>query len=102
MDVEEYVRQHLAAGEDENAIIHSLAGRISEIKHSKPAYMNAFARAVVEEVKNTQGLTVIFLRSSREGSGWGSSGLAPGKRRFFCTPGDCPDYRQNRGISRRG
>src|SRR5271157_119251 len=61
MDVEEYVRQHLAAGEDENAIIRSLAGRISEIKHSKPAYTNAFARAVVEEVKNTQGLTGDFF-----------------------------------------
>ena len=61
MDVEEYVRQHLAVGEDENAIIRSLAWRISEIKHSKPAYTNAFARAVVEEVKNTQGLTGDFF-----------------------------------------
>jgi hydrogenase expression/formation protein len=61
MDVEEYVRHHLAAGEEEDTIIHNLVGRILEIKHSKPAYTNAFARAVVEEVKNTQGLSGDFF-----------------------------------------
>ena len=84
MDVEEYVRQHLAAGEDENAIIHSLAGRISEIKHSKPAYTNAFARAVVEEVKNTQGLTGDFFAFEPAGVRMGEFGVGSrGKGDFF-------------------
>ena len=84
MDVEEYVRQHLAAGEDENAIIHSLAGRISEIKHSKPAYTNAFARAVVEEVKNTQGLTGDFFAFEPGGVRMGEFGVGSrGKGDFF-------------------
>ena len=58
MDVEEYVRTHLTAGEDQDTLIKSLTGRITEIKHTNPAYTKAFAQAVIEEVKNTQGLSV--------------------------------------------
>src|SRR5208282_4871122 len=61
MDVEEYVRMHLAAGDDEESLIKSLAGRITEIKHTRPAYVQAFSRAVVEEVKNTRGLSGDFF-----------------------------------------
>ena len=61
MDVEEYVRMHLAAGEDEETLVKNLIGRITEIKHSRPDYTKAFARAVVEEVKNTQGLSGDFF-----------------------------------------
>ncbi len=61
MDVEEYVRTHLAAGEDEDTLIKSLTGRITEIKHTNPAYTKAFAQAVIEEVKNTQGLSGDFF-----------------------------------------
>ena len=61
MDVEEYVRTHLTAGEDEDTLIKSLTGRITEIKHTNPAYTKAFAQAVIEEVKNTQGLSGDFF-----------------------------------------
>ncbi len=61
MDVEEYVRMHLAAGDDEESIIKSLAERVGEIKRTKPAYVQAFSRAVVDEVKNTQGLSGDFF-----------------------------------------
>jgi hydrogenase expression/formation protein len=84
MDVEEYVRRQLAEGEDENIIIRNLAGRISEIKHSKPAYIDAFARAVIEEVKNTQGLSGDFFEFEPARVRMGEFGVGSrGKGDFF-------------------
>jgi len=84
MDVEEYARVHLAAGEDEDTVIHTIAGRITEIKHSRAEYTNAFARAVVEEVKNTRGLSGDFFTFEPAGVKMGEFGVGSrGKGDFF-------------------
>ena len=84
MDVEEYARRHLAAGEDEEHIIRNLAGRISEIKESKPAFIAALARAVVEEVKNTKGLSGDFFSFEPARVRMGEFGVGSrGKGDFF-------------------
>ncbi|HVP96334.1 AIR synthase-related protein [Methanoregula sp.] len=84
MDVEEYARRHLEAGEDEQRIIQNLAGRISEIKKSKETYTTAFARAVVEEVKNTQGLSGDFFSFEPARVRMGEFGVGSrGKGDFF-------------------
>ncbi|NYT20897.1 MAG: hypothetical protein GKC07_03745 [Methanomicrobiales archaeon] len=57
MDVEEYVRRHLRAGEGDDAIERELAGIVRSFKPDEPAeYAVAFARAVIDEVRNTEGL----------------------------------------------
>jgi hydrogenase expression/formation protein len=61
MDVEEYVRRRLVDGTDENALKKSLADHIIEIKNVQPSYASAFAQAVIDEVKNTRGLTGDFF-----------------------------------------
>ncbi|MGB7993943.1 AIR synthase-related protein [Methanoregula sp.] len=84
MDVEEYVRRHLAAGEDENTVTHNLVGYIAEIKHASIPYTTAFARAVVEEVKNTQGLAGDFFSFEPAQVGMGKFGVGSrGKGDFF-------------------
>ena len=86
MDVEEYARVHLAAGEDEEQVIQNLAGLITEIKHSRPEYTKAFARAVVQEVNNTKGLTGDFFSFEPAGVKMGEFGVGSrGKGDFFAT-----------------
>ena len=84
MDVEEYVRTHLVAGEDEDTLVKNLIGRIMEIKNTSLAYTEAFARAVVEEVKNTQGLSGDFFEFEPARVKMGEFGVGSrGKGDFF-------------------
>jgi len=62
MDVEEYVRRHLRAGEGDDAVWRELTGIVRSFKPDEPAeYARAFARAVIDEVRNTEGLTGDFF-----------------------------------------
>jgi hydrogenase expression/formation protein len=62
MDVEEYVRRHLRAGEEDDPVWRELTGIIRSFKPGEPVeYARAFARAVIEEVRNTEGLTGDFF-----------------------------------------
>jgi hydrogenase expression/formation protein len=84
MDVEEFVRRHLAAGENQNAIFTKLVEHIATIKHSTPVYTAAFARAVIDEVKNTQGLEGDFFSFVPAGVKMGEFGVGSrGKGDFF-------------------
>ena len=67
MDVEEYVRRKIADGEDEDTLQKNLADTIVDIKNVKPSYASAFARAVINEVKNTRGLTGDFFEFQTAG-----------------------------------
>ncbi len=84
MDVEEYARRHLAAGEDEDTVVQHLIEYISEIKQAPLSYKNAFARAVVKEVKNTQGLSGDFFSFEPARVKMGEFGVGSrGKGDFF-------------------
>jgi hydrogenase expression/formation protein len=84
MDIEEFVRRHLADGESEDAIFNRLSGHIAAIKKSSPVYIAAFARAVIDEVKNTQGLTGDFFSFEPAGVKMGEFGVGSrGKGDFF-------------------
>jgi hydrogenase expression/formation protein len=62
MDVEEYVRRHLRAGEGDDAVLRELTGIVRSFKPDEPAeYARAFARAVIDEVRNTEGLSGDFF-----------------------------------------
>ena len=84
MDVEEYVRRRLVDGTDEDALQKNLADHIIEIKNVQPSYASAFARAVIEEVKNTRGLTGDFFEMEPAGVHMGEFGVGSrGKGDFF-------------------
>jgi len=84
MDVEEYVRRRLFSGEREEAILKKLTDHIISIKNSSPAYASAFARAVIEEVKNTRGLSGDFFEFEPAGVKMGEFGVGSrGKGDFF-------------------
>jgi len=84
MDVEEFVRRKIAAGEPEGAILDELTGRILEIKDVQPSYASAFSRAVIEEVKNTRGLAGDFFVFEPAGVHMGEFGVGSrGKGDFF-------------------
>lgn len=58
MDVEEYARRHIRAGMRDEDIERELAGIIHTFKPGEPMeYARAFAQAVIEEVRATEGLT---------------------------------------------
>jgi hydrogenase expression/formation protein len=61
MDVEEYTRKKIADGESETAVQKGLVNIISSFKTVNPSYASAFARAVISEVKNSQGLSGDFF-----------------------------------------
>jgi len=61
MDVEEYARKKIAEGVSEAAIRERLVNIIRSYKAVNPSYASAFARAVITEVKNTQGLSGDFF-----------------------------------------
>ena len=62
MDVEEYARRHLRAGEGDDAVWRELTGIVRSFKPDEPVeYARAFARAVIDEVRNTEGLTGDFF-----------------------------------------
>jgi hydrogenase expression/formation protein len=84
MDVEEYARRGIAQGMDERALETALTNRILQIKKTRADYASRFARAVIEEVKNTQGLTGDFFSYEAAGVGMGEFGVGSrGKGDFF-------------------
>jgi len=84
MDVEEYVRRRIADGTDESALQKSLTDRILEYKSVQPSYASSFAHAVINEVKNTQGLKGDFFEFEQAGVHMGEFGVGSrGKGDFF-------------------
>jgi hydrogenase expression/formation protein len=84
MDVEEFVRRKIAGGTDEDAVQKILADSVIEIKNVSPSYASAFARAVIDEVKNTQGLKGDFFEHMQAGVKMGEFGVGSrGKGDFF-------------------
>jgi hydrogenase expression/formation protein len=84
MDVEEYARRGLAEGTEEKTLQEKLADHIVRMKNASPSYASAFARAVIEEVKNTQGLSGDFFTFEPAGVRMGEFGVGSrGKGDFF-------------------
>ncbi|MDD1694110.1 MAG: AIR synthase related protein [Methanoregula sp.] len=84
MDVEEYARRGIADGTEENTLQENLADHIARMKNTSHSYASAFARAVIEEVKNTQGLTGDFFTFEPAGVHMGEFGVGSrGKGDFF-------------------
>ena len=84
MDIEEYARRKIAGGEKEAAIEKKLGEIIRFYKSVKPSYASALARAVIAEVKNTQGLNGDLFTFKPSGVGMGEFGVGSrGKGDFF-------------------
>jgi hydrogenase expression/formation protein len=84
MDVEEYARKNLTGGKDETAVHKNLVDIISSYKTASPSFASAFARAVIEEVKNTRGLSGDFFTYEPAGVKMGEFGVGSrGKGDFF-------------------
>lgn len=84
MDVEEYARKKISGGESEAAVQEGLVNIISSFKTVDPSYASAFARAVIEEVKNTQGLSGDFFSFEPANVKMGEFGVGSrGKGDFF-------------------
>ncbi|MDD1719495.1 MAG: AIR synthase related protein, partial [Methanoregulaceae archaeon] len=75
MDVEEYVRRRLAAGDQEVEVGQDLSAMIMTWKNATPAYAGEFSRAVVEEVKNTRNLSGDLFAFEPAGVGMGEFGV---------------------------
>ena len=85
MDVEEFVRTRMADGMDEETLYHDLADQIRSIKKTiSPSFAGAFARAVIDEVKNSRGLTGDLFSLEPAGVKMGEFGVGSrGKGDFF-------------------
>lgn len=84
MDVEEYARKKIAGGESEAAVQEGLVDIIRSFKTVDPSYASAFARAVIDEVKNTSGLSGDFFSFLPAGVKMGEFGVGSrGKGDFF-------------------
>ena len=84
MDVEEFVRIRIVAQEPEESIREKLTDRILEIKKVSRSYASSFSRAVIEEVKNSQGLSGDFFQFIPAGVKMGEFGVGSrGKGDFF-------------------
>ncbi|MCK9579508.1 MAG: AIR synthase-related protein [Methanoregula sp.] len=85
MDVEEFVRTQIADGNDEKTIQQSLTDQILSIKKTiSPAFAGAFARAVIDEVKNSGNLAGDFFTLETAGVKMGEFGVGSrGKGDFF-------------------
>jgi len=85
MDVEEFVRTRIADGIEEKTIQKSLTEEILSIKKTiNPSYAGAFARAVIEEVKNSKDLKGDFFTLDPAGVKMGEFGVGSrGKGDFF-------------------
>ncbi|RPI08117.1 MAG: hypothetical protein EHM63_06755 [Actinobacteria bacterium] len=75
MDVEGTARRLLAAGLSDERITKTLTERILEHKPVDAEYAAAFSRAVLEEVKNTTGLSGDLFVYERAGVGMGEFGV---------------------------
>jgi len=84
MDVEEFVRTRITDSVPEETIHQMLVERILEIKSVNRSYASQFARAVIEEVKNTRGLSGDFFEFEPAGVKMGEFGVGSrGKGDFF-------------------
>ena len=84
MDVEEFTRRKIADGMDEDTLEKNLVDQILAIKKVQPSYASAFAHAVIEEVKNTRGLSGDFFDFVPAGVKMGEFGVGSrGKGDFF-------------------
>lgn len=84
MDVEEYARRGLFEGSDERSLQENLADHIVRMKKTTPSYASAFARAVIEEVKNSNNLKGDFFEFEPAGVHMGEFGVGSrGKGDFF-------------------
>jgi hydrogenase expression/formation protein len=84
MDVEEYARKKIMGGESEAAVQEGLVNIIRSYKTVNPSYASAFARAVIDEVKNTKGLSGDFFSFEPAGVKMGEFGVGSrGKGDFF-------------------
>ncbi|MDD5420410.1 MAG: AIR synthase-related protein, partial [Methanomicrobiaceae archaeon] len=85
MDVEEFGRRRFAEGAAEDRIIAELAERILAIKGQRisPAYAEAFARAVIEEVKHSSGLAGDLFAFTPAGVNMGEFGVGSRGRGDF-------------------
>ncbi len=84
MDVEEYARKKIKSGESEAIIQERLVDIIRSYKTVNPSYASAFAMAVINEVKNTEGLSGDFFSFEPAGVKMGEFGVGSrGKGDFF-------------------
>ncbi|MCX6682825.1 MAG: AIR synthase-related protein [Methanoregula sp.] len=84
MDAEEYVRRRLERGSSDPSIEKSLSEHIIAIKQADTAHASEFARAVIEEVKNTRNLTGDFFSFEPAGVHMGELGVGSrGNGDFF-------------------
>jgi hydrogenase expression/formation protein len=84
MDVEEYVRRRLRHGVPDSSIEQSLSRHIIAIKEGDPAFASTFARAAIEEVRNTQQLQGDFFTFEAAGVKMGELGVGSrGEGDFF-------------------
>ena len=76
MDVEEYARKALAGGSGEEAVRKRLERCIRQFKpDADSGYIEAFARAVITEVKNTTGLSGDLFAYRKAGVSMGEFGV---------------------------
>lgn len=76
MDVEEFTRRALSSGVTEQEVVEELIRRIREFKPgSSDDYREAFARAVVAEVRNTTGLSGDLFSFRESGVSMGEFGV---------------------------
>jgi hydrogenase expression/formation protein len=84
MDVEEYARRGIESGRDEPAIHRGLVDIINSYKTVSSGYASALAGAIIEEVKNTRGLSGDFFAFEKAGVKMGEFGVGSrGKGDFF-------------------
>jgi hydrogenase expression/formation protein len=85
MDIEGFVRRAFAAGRGEDEIVSALTHEITTVKtRVSDEYAKEFARAVVQEVKNTSGLEGDLFAFEAAGVTMGEFGVGSrGKGDFF-------------------
>jgi hydrogenase expression/formation protein len=84
MDVEEFARRQLDASVSNEEIVRRLQNHILRVKDVPPEYAEAFAQAVVKEVRNTTGLTGDFFAYEKSGVSMGDFGVGSrGSGDFF-------------------
>jgi len=84
MDVEEYARKKITGGESETTIQEGLVDIIRAYKSVNHSYASALARAVIAEVKNTEGLSGDFFSFEPARVKMGEFGVGSrGKGDFF-------------------
>ena len=84
MDVEDYARKRIADGESETAIQRCLIDQILSFKPVKKSYATDFARAVIEEVRNSTGLSGDYFTYEQAGVKMGEFGVGSrGRGDFF-------------------